>query len=68
LTSNFHLKYLHVEGYRDREEVRKVWTPMIDLGRLEELRRREAEIRRRAERARTTGPLRRAKRRGETSD
>ena len=40
-----------------------MWSPMIDLMRLEDLRRRETEIRRRAERARLTGPLRRSRRR-----
>ena len=68
LTSNFHLKYLHVEGYQARTEVRKMWTnPMIGAMRLEELRRRETELRRRVERARLTGPLRRARRRAGTS-
>jgi hypothetical protein len=39
------------------------WNPMIDVMRLEERRDRERELRRQAERARRTGPLRRQRRR-----
>jgi hypothetical protein len=64
LTSNFHLEYLHVEGYRTRGEVRKMcWNPMVDAMRLEERRDRERQLRRQTERARRTGPLRRQRRR-----
>jgi hypothetical protein len=64
LTSKFHLEYLHVEGYAWEEGGRKVtWMPIRDGLRRDELARREADLRRAAERERVVGPLRRRARR-----
>jgi len=68
LTSKFHVKYLHIEGYIGRKEEATVSMNLLWSDRREELIRRERDLRRAAERARVVGPLRRARRRRRRTD